>query len=103
LWIIKLLELVLLDDDNVFLIVVLSCVAAVHQLITVYSILFDDVPTVREKKILKKHQRELTPYKRNVSVRNFTPVIPLEPRNCLAEVLQDSDRAFMHKLTHLLA
>jgi hypothetical protein len=57
-----------MDDDTVFLIVVLPCVAAVHQLITVYSILFDDVPTVREKRILKKRQRELIPYKRNVSV-----------------------------------
>ncbi len=56
-----------MDNDDAILIVVLACVAAVHQLIPAYSILFDDVSTAREKKLLKKHQHELTPYKRNVS------------------------------------
>jgi len=90
-----------MDDDDVIIIVVLACVAAVQQLLTSYSILFDDLPTAREKRLVKKRQRELTPYKRNVSARYATPVSLLEPRNCLAEVLQDSDRAYMKKLTHL--
>jgi hypothetical protein len=58
---VKSLQFVLMDDDDVILIVVLACIAAVHQLITAVSILFDDVPTVKEKWLLKKHQHELTP------------------------------------------
>ena len=90
-----------MDDDDVILIVVLACVAAVHQIITAYIILFDDVPTTRERRLLKKRKWELTPYKRNVSARYSRPVVALEARNCLADVLQDSDRAYMKKLTHL--
>jgi hypothetical protein len=56
-----------MDYDDVILISLLACVAAVYQIITAYTILFDDVPTTRERRLLKKHKRELTPYKRNVS------------------------------------
>jgi hypothetical protein len=45
-----------MDDDDVFLIVVLVCVAAVHQIITAYTILFDDVRTARERRLLKKRK-----------------------------------------------
>jgi hypothetical protein len=38
-----------MDDDDLIIIVVIACVAAVHQLITAYSILFDDLPTARRK------------------------------------------------------
>jgi hypothetical protein len=59
-------------------------------------------PLLERKGFLKSASMSLhTPYKSNVSVQYSTPVIPFEPQNCLAEVLQDSDRAFMHKLTHL--
>jgi hypothetical protein len=51
-----------MDDDDVILIAVFACVAAVHQMIIAYAFLFDDVPTAREKKLLKKHKRELIPY-----------------------------------------
>jgi hypothetical protein len=90
-----------MDDDDVILIVVLACVAAVHQIITAYTILFDDVPTTRERRLLKKCKRELTPYKQNVSARYSWPVVALEARNCPADVLQDSDRAYRKKLAHL--
>ena len=63
-----------MDDDDVILISLLACVAAVHQIITAYTILFDDVPTIRERRLLKKRKRELTPYKRNVSARYSRPV-----------------------------
>jgi hypothetical protein len=43
-----------MDDDDVIIIVVLACVAAVQQLLTSYSILFDDLPTAREKRLVKK-------------------------------------------------
>jgi hypothetical protein len=90
-----------MDDDDVILIVVLACVAAVHQIITAYIILFDDVPTTRERRLMKKRKRELTPYKLNVSARYSRPVVALEAWNCLADVLQDSDRAYMKNLIHL--
>jgi hypothetical protein len=38
---------------------------------------------------------------RNVSAQYSTPTSLLEPQNCLADVLKDSDRAYMKKLTHL--
>jgi hypothetical protein len=53
----------MMDDDGVILIVVLACVAAAHQMIIADAILFDDVPTSREKKLLKKCKWEITPYK----------------------------------------
>jgi hypothetical protein len=34
---------------NIFIILALACVAAVHQLITAYAFLFDDVLSVKEK------------------------------------------------------
>jgi hypothetical protein len=49
-----------MDDDDVILISLLACVAAVHQIITAYTILFDDVPTTSEIRLLKKRKRELT-------------------------------------------
>jgi hypothetical protein len=90
-----------MDDDDVIIIVVLACVAAVQLLITAYSILFDDLLTAREKRLAKKRQHELTPYKRNISAQYSTPVSLLEQHNCLAKVLQESDRAYMKNLTHL--
>jgi hypothetical protein len=64
-----------MDDYDVILIVILACVAAVHQIITAYIILFDDVPTTRERRLLKKRKGELTPYKQNVSARYSRPVV----------------------------
>jgi hypothetical protein len=43
-----------MDDNYVIVIVVVACVAAVHQIIAASSIIFDDVPTVREKWLVKK-------------------------------------------------
>ena len=45
-----------MDHDDIIIIVVVVCVAAVHQLITAYSILSGDVPTVREKRLLEKRK-----------------------------------------------
>jgi hypothetical protein len=45
-------ETTAVDDDDVIIIVVLACDAAVHQMIIAYAVLFDDVPTTREKKLL---------------------------------------------------
>jgi hypothetical protein len=51
-------------DDDATIIVVLACVAAVHQLKTAYSIFFNDVPIVRERKgYLKSISMSLHPTK----------------------------------------
>jgi hypothetical protein len=72
-----------MDDDDVVFLILVACIAAVHQLICSYHILNDDLPTAYDKRIALKRQRELTPYKRNVSC-------PLEPKNYLSEILQES-------------
>jgi hypothetical protein len=38
-----------MDNGEFILVVALAYVVAVQQLVTAYSILFDDVPTAREK------------------------------------------------------
>jgi hypothetical protein len=91
-----------MDDDDGIILFLLTSVAAAHQLIYSYYILFDDLPTVKKKKQqLLKRKWELTPYKHNVSCRYSTATLPLEPKNCLAEILQDSNRAQNKSVTHL--
>jgi hypothetical protein len=41
-----------MDDDDTIIFIFL--VAAVHQLICAYYLLFDDLPTVKGKKLLKR-------------------------------------------------
>jgi hypothetical protein len=38
-----------MDDDDAIILIFLPFVAAAHQLICSYSLLFDDLPTVKEK------------------------------------------------------
>jgi len=56
---------------------------------------FDNLPTVKEKKQFLKRKHELSLYKRYVSCRYFTATNPLEPKSCLAGILQDCNRAYM--------
>ena len=56
--------------------------AIIHQLIVAYLCIFVDVPTKFEEK-MKKKRRELTPYKRNVSVRYGRPTTALVPQPVL--------------------
>jgi hypothetical protein len=51
--------------------------------------------------VSKKRKCEVAPYKRNHSVPYSRPSSPLEPTNVLHSILQDSDRACMHKKIHL--
>jgi len=62
-------------------------------------LLFDKIPTVRERK--KNGKQELTIYKRNVSCRKSTPIPSLAPKNCLAEILQGCNRAYVKAATNL--
>jgi hypothetical protein len=63
--------------------------------------LFDDLPTVQEKKRDLKRKREITPYKRNVSCRYSTATSVLEAKDCLGGILEDYNRAYMKSVTHL--
>jgi hypothetical protein len=84
-----------------FFITLVATIVATQQLLAAYTVLFDDVPTKWEKRMAKKRKRELTPYKRNVSVRYSRPTSALEPVNMLQHILNDTNRGYMHKLTHL--
>jgi hypothetical protein len=89
-----------MDDDDAIILIFLTFVAAAHQLICSYYIFFNHLPTVKEKKQGLKRKRDLMPYKHNVSCRYSTATNPLEPKNCLADLLQDSNRAYMKSVTH---
>jgi hypothetical protein len=88
-----------MDDDDT--IIFLFLVAAAHQLICSFYILFNDVPTAKEKKREIKCKRELTSYKRNVSCRYSTAAHPLVAKNSIPELLHDPNRAYIKSVTHL--
>ena len=77
----------------------INIVVAAHQLSVAF--LLDDIPTAREKRLAKKCKRALAPYKRNVSARYGLPTTNLIPKKRLEDILQDSDRQYLKKLTHL--
>jgi len=90
-----------MDDDDAIILLFLTLVAAAHQLICSFYILFDDLPTVQEKKRDLKRKRQMTPYKRNVSCRYSTATSALVAKDCLGGILEDSNRAYMKSVTHL--
>jgi hypothetical protein len=59
--------LVMVTDKNLITAIVIA-----QQLFASYFILFDDIPTKYEQKSRKKREWEITPYKRNVSVKYLT-------------------------------
>jgi hypothetical protein len=92
-----------MEDDIILLATLMhlvTCIGAASQLL-LSATMIDDVPTKRELQLRKKRESELTPYKLNVAVKYGTHTVLLQPKNRLADVLQDSDRAYMKKLTHL--
>jgi hypothetical protein len=89
-----------MGDDN-FSQLLLAIAVVINQLIAAYSIIFDDVPTKFEQRMKKRRQRELTPYKRNFSVRYATPTTNLVPQLVLNQLLADDNRAYVKKHTHL--
>ncbi len=70
-----------MDDANnlPFFIILAATIVATQQLLAVYTVLFDDVSTKWEKRMAKKRKCELTPYKRNISMRYSQPTSALEP------------------------
>jgi hypothetical protein len=90
-----------MDDDDAIILLFLTLVAAAHQLICSYYILFHDLPPDQEKKCDLKRKCEITPYKRNVSCRYSTGTSPLEAKNSLGGILEDSYRAYIKSVTHL--
>jgi len=53
----------------------IAAIIVAQQLFASYFMFFDDVPTKYEQKSRKKRERELTPYKRNVSVKYSMPTV----------------------------
>jgi hypothetical protein len=80
---------------------IIAAMVATQQLLSSFLIMFDDVPTKHDKKASKKHLRELTPYKRNVSPRYGKPTTNLQANPILKHILRDDNRAYMHHSTHL--
>ena len=62
---------------------------------------FDDVPTVSELRVAKKHKYELSPYKRTHSVTHTQPTTNLEQVSNLEPILQDINRPYIKDVTHL--
>jgi hypothetical protein len=76
-----------------------AAIVVAQQLLAAYFVFFDDIPTKHEQKSRKKRERELTPYKCNVSVKYSTPTTVIVPHRVLDNLVQDPDRAYI-KNTH---
>ena len=83
------------------MVVVAAAAICIQQLLAAYLIVFDDVPTASEARAAKKRKRELTPYKRNLSVVYGTPTTELEHIPALERIFQDINRPYMKSVTHL--
>jgi hypothetical protein len=82
----------------------LPLVAAIivcQQFLAAAMIIFYDHPTRYEARMEKKRKRELTPYKRNVSLKVGPPETTLEPVRVVDDVLADDNHEYMRKMTHL--
>jgi len=88
-----------IDEHHKMLLVVAAI--CIHQLLVSHFIIFDDVPTASEARTTKRHKRELTPYKRNLSVEYGRPATNLEHVPHLERIFQDMNRPYMKDLTHL--
>jgi hypothetical protein len=80
---------------------VAAAAICIHQLLLSFVIIFDDVPTAYEARAAKRRKRELTPYKRNLSMEYGTPTTNLEHVPHLECILQDINRPYMKDVTHL--
>ncbi len=80
---------------------VAAAAICIHQLLLSFVIIFDDVPTAYEAQAAKWHKRELTPYKRNLSMEYGRPTTNLEHIPHLERILQDINRPYMKDVTHL--
>jgi hypothetical protein len=79
---------------------VAAAAICIHQLLVSYFIIFDDVPTASEARAAKRHKRELTPYKRNISVEYGRLTTNLEHIPHLERILQDMNSPYMKDVTH---
>jgi len=87
--------------DHQYTVVVAAAAICIQQLLAAYMIIFGDVPTASEARAAKKRKRELTPYKRNISVVYSTPTTELEHIPALECILQDINIPYMKSVTHL--
>jgi hypothetical protein len=82
-------------------ILVAAAALCIHQLLVSYFIIFDDVPTASEAHAVKRRKRELTPYKRNLSVEYGRLTTNLEHIPHLERIFQDINMPYMKDVTHL--
>jgi len=78
-----------------------AAIIACQQLLAAAMIIFYDHPTRYEARMEKKKKRELTPYKRNVSLKVGPPETTLELVRVLDDILADDNHEYMRKMTHL--
>jgi hypothetical protein len=78
--------------DHYHWMLVAPAAICIHQLLVVYFIIFDDVPSASET---------LTPYKRNLSLTYAQPTTNLEHVSHLECILQDINRPYMKDVTQL--
>ncbi len=65
--------------DNYHTVIVPAAVVCIHQMLAAFAMLFDNVPTKSEVRRAKKCAWELTPYKRNLSMRYGQPTTNNQP------------------------
>jgi len=71
---------------------------AAQQIVAAASLIFDNIPTQHEVRVEKKRKREVTPYKRNVSVHSGPPETLLEPVRVLEGLLHDDNHEYKRRL-----
>ena len=76
-------------------------IVAALQIIAAASLIFNNIPTQHEVRVEKKRKHELAPYKCNVRVHSGPPETMLEPVRVLEGLLQDDNREYLRKITHL--
>jgi hypothetical protein len=72
-----------------------GAIVAAQQIVAAASLIFNNIPTQHEVRVEKKRKREVTPHKRNVSVRSGPPETMLEPVRVLDVLLHDDNCEYM--------
>ncbi len=67
-------------DEAIYNNLLMAAGVLIHPLIIAYFVFFDNVPALYEKSMKKKRERQLTPYKRNLSAVHGTKTTALVPQ-----------------------
>jgi hypothetical protein len=83
------------------LVILCGAIMAAQQIVAAASLILDNIPSLHEARVDKKRRREAAPYKRNVSINFGPPETMLQPVHILEGLLQDDNREYIKKITHL--